>query len=142
MEWISYLVGGLGILGGLLGTLCTVLIPVLLLAGLGYYIHKRNQKSTEYRKAAQSWPATSGTILSATIQTRRSGRSISVSPVVIYSYNVSGREYQSQIIKAGEQFLNVGGSIIANQVIQRYPVGSNVTVYYNPQNPGEAALER
>ncbi|MCX8062707.1 MAG: DUF3592 domain-containing protein, partial [Anaerolineales bacterium] len=30
----------------------------------------------------------------------------------------------------------------ANEEIARYPVGAQVNVYYNPENPMEAALER
>jgi hypothetical protein len=30
----------------------------------------------------------------------------------------------------------------AYKTIDRYPVGAIVTVYYNPANPAEAALER
>ena len=36
----------------------------------------------------------------------------------------------------------LGGSMYAAQLLKRYPKGATVTVYYNPQNPKESALER
>lgn len=142
MDLINYIVGGLGILGGLVGAVCTMVVPVVILGAVGFYLYKRNQKSTEYRKAAQSWPSTTGLVITSTIQSKRTGRSVSEYPVIIYQYSVHGREYQASTIKTGEQFLKVGGSIVSNATIKRYPVGSTVTVFYNPENPGEAALER
>ena len=58
-------------------------------------------------------------------------------PVVQYSYQVGGRSYQGSRIAPGPE---VGGTG-AGKIIERYPVNSQVTVYYNPQNPSDAVLE-
>jgi len=114
----------------------------LIIGGIGYYLYKRNQQSTKYRQAAQTWLSTTGQVLMSTVQSRRSGRSISTYPVVVYQYQVNGKAYQSQTIKAGEQFLNVRMTGQAQTTAARYLIGAEVTVYYNPANPAESALER
>ena len=93
------------------------------------------------RKVAQaeSWSSTVGTVTLSTIDLRKSGNRISTQyPFVRYSYQVMGREYEANKIMPGAEF---GGSS-AQKVIDRYPVGTRVTVFYNPHNPYEAVLEK
>ncbi len=139
LDWI---IAGFGIFAGIAGAACTIILPILIFGGLGYFFYKRNQKSTVARKLAQSWPSTTGMVLMSSVQTRRSGRSITTYPVVVYQYTVNGQSYQSQTIKAGEQFLNVRVHGQAQAAVARYPVGASITVYYDPANPAESALER
>jgi hypothetical protein len=60
----------------------------------------------------------------------------------MYSYEVNGQEFQGQTIKAGDQYMSIRFTGDAMKTMSRYPVGSKVTVYYNPANPAESALER
>ena len=130
--------GGLAIVGGL----CAFIVPVLVLAGVGYLLYRRNQQAKVAKDAAQSWPHTSGTVVRSRVETRRSGNSTSHYPVVVYQYEVGGETYQSKTIKAGDQFMSVRIMGQADETVDRYPAGKRVTVYYNPANPKEAALER
>jgi hypothetical protein len=139
MEWI---IAGFTLLLSLGGAACTVILPILILGGIGYFLYRRSQQSSSYRQSAQTWPSTSGTVLMSSVQTKRTGRSRSTYPVVVYQYSVNGQNYQSQRIKAGEQFMSIRVAGEAQATAARYPVGSTVTVYYNPANPGESALER
>ena len=138
-EWI---ITGFGLFAGVAGAICTIVIPILIIGGVGFFLHKRNQQSMAYRQSTQTWLDTTGTVLMSSVQTRRSGNSHSTYPVVVYTYAVNGQSYQSQRIKAGEQFLNVRVAGQAQATVARYPIGANVTVYYNPSNPAESALEK
>jgi hypothetical protein len=138
MEIFSILTGLLGIVGGL----CAIVVPLIFLVGLGIFLYRRSQQGKVAKEAAQAWPGTMGTVLSSSVQSRRSGNSISTYPVVIYQYQVSGQTYQGQTIKAGEQFFSVRIMGDAQATAARYPVGAQVMVYYNPANPKESALER
>lgn len=138
-EWI---IASLTLLLTMGGAACTVILPILILGGLGFFLYRRNQQSNAYRQSAQSWPGTSGTVLMSSVQSKRTGRSHSTYPVVVYQYQVNGRDYQGQTIKAGEQFLNVRVAGQTQATVARYPIGAKVTVYFNPQNPAESALER
>jgi hypothetical protein len=138
-EWI---VTGFSVFMSVAGLACTVILPILILGGIGYFLYKRNQQSTALRQAAQSWPGTTGTVLMSSVQSKQSGRSHSTYPVVVYQYEVSGKTHQSQIVRAGEQYLSARISGQAQATVARYPIGARVTVYYNPANPAESALER
>jgi hypothetical protein len=142
MEIFSVITGLLGGLLGILGGLCAFIVPVVLLIIFGVFMYRRSQQGKAAKEAAQSWPSTMGTVLSSSVQSRRSGNSTSTYPVVIYQYQVNGKPYQGQTIKAGEQFFNVRIIGEAQATAARYPVGAQVMVYYNPGKPQESALER
>ncbi len=142
MDNLTWLISGFGILTGMIGAACTIIVPVLVIGGVGFFIYKRSQQSNAARQAAQSWLSTTGTVLMSSVQSRRSGNSTSTFPVVVYQYEVNGKTHQSQTIKAGEQFMNVRILGQAHATAARYPIGANVTVYYNPAHPAESALER
>jgi hypothetical protein len=139
MELLVWVTTGFGVLLAVFGTICSIVLPLLILGGVGYFIYKRSQQGTAYRQAAQAWRSTTGTILMSSVQAVHRGNSY---PVVVYQYEVNGKQYQSQTIKAGEQFLNVRIAGQARETVSRYPIGKTVTVYYNPDNPAESALER
>lgn len=92
------------------------------------------------RKVAQaaSWPATLGAVTLSTLQMRHSSDGSTPYPVVHYAYQVMGQPYQGSKVRPGP---DVGGSG-ARKVVDRYPVGAQVMVYYNPEKPSEALLER
>lgn len=144
LEWI---IAGFSIFITIAGVACSVIIPLLVLGGIGYFLYKRNQQSGAARQIAQSWPSTTGKVLmssvqSSSVQSSHSGRSHSTYPVVVYQYEVNGKTHQSQTIKAGERYLNVRVIGQAQATVARYPIGADVTVYYNPANPADSALER
>jgi hypothetical protein len=92
------------------------------------------------RKVAQAstWSATLGTVTFSTVERRSSGDGYSYYPVVNYAYQVMGQSYQGNRIMPGPA---VGGSG-ARKVVASYPAGAQVMVYYDPNKPSEAVLER
>ena len=88
--------------------------------------------------AAKKWPTTVGTVLMSTLESRltNNGRHAQY-PVVFYSYQAGGRSYESNRIAPGPE---VGGTG-APKRLAAYQTGSQVTVYYNPNNPSDAVLE-
>ncbi|HAV77225.1 MAG TPA: hypothetical protein DCX53_07715 [Anaerolineae bacterium] len=87
---------------------------------------------------ASNWSSTMGTVTLSTIERRRSGKSTANYPVVHYTYQVMGLGLQGSKIMPG---MEVGGSG-AHKVVARYPMGAEVMVYYDPNNPSDAVLER
>lgn len=89
--------------------------------------------------AVQGWSSTMGTVSNSYLERRRSSKGGSVNyPKVQYSYQVGGQAYQGSKIAPG---MEVGGTG-AGRVVERYPVGAQVMVFYDPQNPADAVLER
>jgi hypothetical protein len=142
MGIFEWLMASSGLLTVIVSVICSILLPLLILGGIGYFLYKRNQQSMAYRQSTQTWQSTTGTVVMSSVQRKHTGRSYSNYPVVVYLYQVNGQQYQSQRIKAGEQFLNVRLSGQAEATVQKYPIGSTVAIYYNPSNPAESALER
>ena len=139
LEW---LIAGFSVFITVAGVACSVILPILILGAVGYFIYKRSQQSGAARQIAQTWPSVTGTVLMSSVQWGSGSHSGTSYPVVVYQYEVNGKTYQSQNIKAGEQFLNVRVIGQAQATVARYPIGANVTVYYNPANPAESALEK
>jgi hypothetical protein len=116
--------------------------PLAVLAGLGVHVGRRARRAASVRRAAAAWSQTAGTVLSAAVQVRRVGQGRSEIPMVIYAYSVDGRPYQSHRLRAGDDTGQIRVVGDASRTLERYPVGSNVTVYYDPDDPTNAALER
>lgn len=124
------------------GAACAVILPLLILGGLAFFLYRRSRQSAAYKQKTQSWSTTTGMVLMSSVQVKRTGKSRSTYPVVVYQYTVNGVTYQGQRIKAGEQFYKISIFGQAEQTAARYPVGARVDIYYNPQNPSESCLER
>lgn len=118
------------------------LIPTLgIFGGLGWFLSKRSKEAKALHAAAQAWPSTSGTVIKSRVEVS-GGDHTSVSPFVLYEYQVDGQPYQASQIKAGDVFMAVRQQRSSYDIVEKYPVGMQVTVYYDPANPGMAALER
>lgn len=120
-----------------LSVLCTV-VPI---GAVVWFILKRKNQRDALQQASLSWRSTQGRVLKSRVEVS-GGEVTSVSPYVLYEYEVHGQIYQSVQIQAGDRFIRSATSRDAYETVDRYPVGATVTVYYDPSNPAEAALER
>jgi hypothetical protein len=98
-------------------------------------------------KETEGWTATSGQVLSSSIDSetstvRRNGRTrekTTYSPIVRYAYTVDGVRYEGDHIRADDH----GGSYSrASEIAGRYPEERETTVYYDPDHPERAVLVR
>ncbi len=126
----------------ILTTCCATLLPLLIIGGLGFYFYRRYQMSQGKRQESQAWPTTPGVVVLSRVEVHGSGENSRTVPMVVYQYQVNGQPFQGNIIKAGSQFFRVQGSREPYLIVDRYPVGAQVMVYYNPANPADCALER
>ena len=85
------------------------------------------------------WPVTDGVIRSAWMKPSSSGKgSTTYKPEVTYTYQVAGVSYKGDKIAIGQVSSSAG---YAQGVLDRYPVGTNISVHYSPTNPAKAVLE-
>lgn len=104
----------------------SVLISILFFSGLRM-------------REVSGWLSTTGTVLTSRLEEWESSPGeIMDYPVVTYSYHVNGQAYEGRRIAPSAE----SGGSGAGKVIARYPVGSSVQVFYNPQDPSAAVLER
>lgn len=102
----------------------------------------------EWRDRARrmsAWPSVRGRVTGSALVTDHTPMedgSPAYYPRIDYQYVVAGLEYRGQ----RRSLINVGGGGltrgVAQRVLARYPVGSEVAVFYDPQHPSEAILER
>jgi Protein of unknown function (DUF3592) len=57
---------------------------------------------------------------------------------IVYQYSVAGRQLRNNRVSIGED----RGNFEVAETITKYPVGTDVTVFYNPLHPNEAVVER
>ncbi|MGA3268874.1 MAG: DUF3592 domain-containing protein [Verrucomicrobiota bacterium] len=112
------------------GTLLAIAVASFV---LGFWIRRKEQ-------AARTWSKASGRIVSCELLRQPGPRGGEVvTPVIEYEFNHEGRSFKSSHWRFGN--FSVGNSVSAQAVVSRYPVGSSVTVFVNPQQPMKSVLE-
>jgi hypothetical protein len=119
------------------------LLVTLIIGGVLVFLAMRSKKKSE---ASQTWPSTSGTVMVSEIRESSSTDDDGYTrtyyhPKVEYGYEVAGQAFTGKNISFGGQ-VGYGSPSQVNPVLAKYPLGANVTVYYNPEKPSEAVLER
>ncbi len=95
--------------------------------------------------ASRNWPSVEGRIESSRVRrlthsSEGSETTSSYSPEIKYTYSVMGNNYEGNRISFGVPIGSFESS--AKQVVARYPHGTTRMIYYDPQNPARAVLER
>jgi hypothetical protein len=132
-------------LGLVIGLLCGGFF-VLVFIGVGALLVYQSIRSRKKAETSQSWPATTGQITDAHVSHHTStdsdgDTSDHYSPKVRYSYQVAGQSYEGNKIGFGFQ-QSFGNASKAQAAITRYPVGGQISVFYDPNNSADAVLER
>lgn len=119
---------------------------VTIFSGIGIFMLVKHFRDKKKLEESQAWSATSGTVTQSYIREAESRDSdgyttISYYPEVRYSYQVMGVEYTGDQVAFGG---SVGDSnrSKAGETLMQYPVGKDMLVYFDPQNPHAAVLER
>lgn len=140
-ELFPWLFGAGWVLFAAFMILCTSVPFLLVFGGLGYYFYRSSRKAAEVRSESAGWQSTRGVIIKSRVEVS-GGETTSVLPRVVYEYDVAGRRYQGEQIRAGDTYFSMRSSRDAYDTIDRYPVGMAVEVFYDPDDPNQAALER
>jgi hypothetical protein len=119
----------------------TSFIPILIIGGIVWYVYKQRQKARTVKQASRTWPSTTGKIVKSRVELAGGRDMATVEARIMYEYQVGGRQYQCDQIHSGDKFFEMISKEETYDLVDRYPVGREVTVYYNPDNPAEAALE-
>jgi len=114
----------------LAGLIFFVVGAIILFFGYSWY---KKAKDTE------SWPETEGIVLYSEVNSHVSDGSTMYKPIVKYTYSVNGKEFTSSKYSYGEY--SSSDSDFAYEIVDLYPKGKKVSVYYNPSKPYKAVLE-
>jgi hypothetical protein len=99
-------------------------------------------KMLEVRRAS-TWSTAAGRIVRSATEARRHGSAgdattVTTVPDVEYEFSVGGNTWRGNRISIGED----SGGANTEATLRRYPVGTVVSVYYDPGNPQNCVLER
>jgi len=138
---ITICIGG-GILLFAMFVIAATVLPMLgIFGGIGWFLNKKSKEAKALRAAAGNWASTTGKVVTSRVEVS-GGDHTTVSPHIVFQYNVYDKEYSNSQIKAGDIHMSTYSSRNAYDIVDKYPVGSEVTVYYDPENPEQSALER
>ena len=123
-------------------------VYAMLLAPLGLLLVAAAYKSLQVR-AAREWPSAAGKVVVSKAEVRKvkvmdsdraEGHRFEERNFadIVYEYSVAGRKLRNNRVSIGEDL----GNFQVAETIAKYPVGTAVTVYYNPLHPDQAVLER
>ena len=88
---------------------------------------------------SQNWPAVLGTITVSQVAISTDDDGTTYSADVQYKYVVNDRWYTAVTVNFGEYGSSSRSRV--DKIVARYPPGSQVTGYYNPDDPNTAVLE-
>lgn len=117
---------------------------LLMLAGMGcllYVVIFIQRKVQEVR----TWPSVTGQVIEAGLSRSSSGgmetHNTTYGAKITYQYQVKNKVYRASTLKPGGQ-LELSTTSHAGKKLKRYGLNQEVTVFYNPQKPEEAYLEK
>jgi hypothetical protein len=108
---------------------------VLLVLGLGGWHIYEISRIVE----SQSWKKTTGLVVASTSEPGTLA-SFTTYPQVTYAYSVDKYGYSSKTLHWGSEYRLTHAGAAAEAA--RYPLGAEVEVYYDPEAPSEAVLDR
>jgi hypothetical protein len=95
-------------------------------------------------RSSTSWPTTQGEVVYSSIEQHMDsdsdgGTSVTYKAKVVYNYQVGGQA----LVGDRRRFLETSSNNArrAQEAINRYPVGAQVMVYFDPNNPQVSVLE-
>ena len=88
------------------------------------------------------WPVVPGVVTRSETVRVEEADSVDYRPVVEIAFSVEGREYRSKTVRRGIGNLSSSFESRWRGLVERYPVGTEVSVAYNPAKPEEAFAER
>jgi hypothetical protein len=110
---------------------------------LGSYVLYSGIKNLENANQSGEWSTANGSIISSDVRNEiknSNGRSSTVYfPRVAYQYIVGNNSFISDRISFGDY--GSGSESRAIGIAGKYPMGSQVTVHYNPSDPSQSVIE-
>lgn len=90
-------------------------------------------------RISENWPGTTGEITYSDVRTSRDEDGTTYHADVEFAYVVDDRRYESDTVSFGQY--GSSNRRHAAEIVDRYPVGTQVSVYYDPAVPDTAVLE-
>jgi uncharacterized protein DUF3592 len=116
-----------------LGTLGAMCFP------FAAFYYARMRWNQARAAASRNWPTVPGVVETSKVE-RRQGRWAAFYKLALgYRYEVDGRRYAGDTVQFGPA--RVTAWELIESLADKYPAGAQVTVHYDPDDPGSSVLE-
>ena len=116
----------------------TVFLPIFLVGGVALALVVGPMEVVQ-AKQIRSWPTVVGSVASSGIDEAVNRKGRRYRPVILYRYEVDGRTYESDTV-CGNDAKSYPDRADAEGLLEEVVSGGSPTVYYNPEDPGQAVL--
>jgi hypothetical protein len=113
-------------------------IAVIVALRFGWVALKERKR---YRQS-ENWVPITGLVTASNVNIESGDENTTYTPVITYTYQVMGQEYQGSQISFGSKGVSYSKQRKAEKIVARHPAGSQPTIHYNPADPSQAVLER
>ena len=110
-----------------------------LVIGMGSIVSSRVLMARVAR--SRSWLIANGATTRSEVVRERTRNNTIYKAVIEYAYSVNGRDYHSSKLSIGGD-LNTSASSRAKRRCAKYPIGGELQVFYDPEDPSSCCLER
>jgi len=117
--------------------IATVIILSLMILSIVFFVVFFSNAMYQYQQ--KHWPQTSATILNNEIQAKWYNRQ----PKTAMQYYVALREFKYEVdgkVYSQKEFSSPDVKVNAKILTQKTPIGSEVTIYYDPNNPENSTM--
>lgn len=113
---------------------CALLIALAL--GVLVWRVRRLKRAVEI---AKGWPKAAGRVVGTDIEIRSFSKGVSYGAIIAYEYEVAGKRYRSERYSlSGPHYFSFERR--AKRLLERFAIGTPVTVHYDPAKPGEGLI--
>src|SRR5262245_21899981 len=88
---------------------CSIALVAAVFVGLFVFLRRSSKRSKALTEAAQNWPSTMGKVIKSRVEVL-GGEYTSVTPHIIYEYEVNGFRYESDQIKPDGGWYGTGNN--------------------------------
>ncbi|HYE78589.1 MAG TPA: DUF3592 domain-containing protein [bacterium] len=122
---------GLGIAGLIMG-------PFMLWCGLD--ASRDDRRSRRIARESPHWPVAIGIVTTSEVREVHGDGGDGFAAGLVYEYEVAGQRYSASAINAAT-IATAGTPEGVERILEPYPVGAQVGVFYNPARPEECVLQ-
>lgn len=117
------------------------ILAFLAMSAVMLYILGFFWKKVRLVRQSRRWPSAVGEILQSKVVRKSNDQGSHYSAKVVYRYSALGRVYEGDTVQIGAGG-DTGAKRKAKETADRYPAGSQALVYFDPEKPARACLER
>lgn len=115
-------------------------LAAIVFISVGLFFFYFGGRSTYAGIASSYWPTVEGRVLSSSVKSEAGKKGgLVYSAEVNYAYKVNGESFSSERVRFGS--ISTGNRVLPKQLVEKYPAGRSVTVYYSSADPFFAVLE-